>query len=747
MTAQTVTVNSPDRFRWATTMSGSESLPATGRATFDTPIEAVTAGSYATIPIQYTVGRMGMDDGSSLLIAFSQTADWTRPQFDEPQAPGYTTVSTTGEATVSAVYDPDAWIRPMSHGVKVDVTDGSIEPGEEIHLVIGETDAGSLGQRQQSFPEQDFAIRVLADPVRTGEFVTVEELAFDVEPASATQLEAVVPATASQGETVTLSVRALDRWGNPDRDYHETVSVRGAYPELGDPEAVRIEEGVGHSELEVGEPGVYRIDVTDKQRGISAQSNPLVVREGFPSTYWGDIHGQSGETVGTGTIQEYFAFARDYGLVDFAAHAGNDFQITDDFWDEIRETVQAFHESGDFVTFPCWEWSGNTPMGGDHNVYFKNDAVAAEEPIRRSHDWLVTDDDQRRTDGTWPVSELYDAFSDREDVMIVPHQGGRPARLEDVDPAVSPGVEITSVWGVFEWFGRKAIERGLRPALFGGSDDHTGRPGIATPDNLPKHNVRGGLLAAQAGSLSRAALWDAFRSGRVSPTTGSRILLNVTVDGVGMGGELNGTAGESLDISGEVHGTAPIQRATLYRDGRPVRSRTFGDGSGEWITIAWEGAKGTGRDKVLDWSGGCTLTAGTFESPHGFGFDHPDQGIQRTEPTVITWSGTTTGNRQGVRFRMPSDANSPQARISTPQISASVDLSSLSDGSARTFEVPAGLESALEVRRSGLASDLDRDVAFTDAVPADGAAYHVRITQADGEMAWSSPVFVDTAEN
>jgi hypothetical protein len=32
-----------------------------------------------------------------------------------------------------------------------------------------------------------------------------------------------------------------------------------------------------------------------------------------------------------------------------------------------------FYEPGRFVTFHDYEWSGNTPAGGDHNAYYRDD--------------------------------------------------------------------------------------------------------------------------------------------------------------------------------------------------------------------------------------------------------------------------------------------------------------------------------------------------------------------------------------
>jgi len=40
-----------------------------------------------------------------------------------------------------------------------------------------------------------------------------------------------------------------------------------------------------------------------------------------------------------------------------------------------REANILADKPGRFVTFPGFEWSGNTPFGGDRNVYFKKEGA------------------------------------------------------------------------------------------------------------------------------------------------------------------------------------------------------------------------------------------------------------------------------------------------------------------------------------------------------------------------------------
>lgn len=694
------------------------------------PRDDVVCGTFGSWTVTFRAGGLGVDDGGTVLVAFSQTSDMGRPRFDDPAADDYCSVDSPADVELSARYDPDAHVRPWKHAVRVNVADGSLGPGDELRLVLGDRSGGSLGLRAQSFPERGFRFPVLVDCHGTGQFEPVPgDLAFDVVPGRAESLAAVAPSTVAQGETAVVRARAVDRWGNVDPDCEAALAVETADGErVGE---LPLEAGTGAAEVTVGEADVHRFVVRDAERGWSATTNPVERAEGDRRTYWGDLHGQSGETVGTGTVREYFAHARDRAFVDFAAHAGNDFQITDAVWDEIRAAVRDFHDPGAFVTFPCYEWSANTSVGGDHNVYFRDDAA----PIGRSSAWQVAEGADRAA-GTRPVEALYERYRGRDDVLVIPHQGGRPATLDGLDPDLTPFVEVASVWGHFEWFGREALAAGHPVGFVGGSDDHCGRPGDAPPDNLAKHNVSGGLMAAVADDLGREALWDAFVERRVYATSGARIGLDLEAAGAAMGEET--AADGPVGLEATVRGTAPVAGVDVFRGTERLGTRAF-DAGDALVEVAWTGSRGRARDKLVDWSGGAAVDRGVVEAAEAFGFDHPEQGVVERTPTEVRWDAATSGNAQGVRLAVDAPAGATLA-VGTAQAGLEVDL----DGLDAPRSVDAGpLERELTVRRVGRPTGRDVAVEWRDEEPPAGThPYWVRVRQVDGEVAWSSPVFV-----
>src|SRR5579871_3475972 len=114
---------------------------------------------------------------------------------------------------------------------------------------------------------------------------------------------------------------------------------------------------------------------------LSAVSNPITsVKEYSYCEYWADIHGQSKETIGTNSIDEYFDFAKNYALLDVSCLQANDFQVTNEFWRKTNDVAKQFTKDGEFVLFPGYEWSGNTANGGDRNVIYLEEGM----PIYRS---------------------------------------------------------------------------------------------------------------------------------------------------------------------------------------------------------------------------------------------------------------------------------------------------------------------------------------------------------------------------
>ena len=257
-----------------------------------------------------------------------------------------------------------------------------------------------------------------------------------------------MPSLAVVGEPFRLALVAEDMWGNPTDKADQTLTLKSSRPLRGLPERIVIKPGDGPRVIEnlVAEAtGDVELRVLAHDQEV-ARANPLRVFGSAPlRRYWADLHGQSGETIGMGSAEDYFSYARDAAFVDMVGHQGNDFQITDAFWTKLNELTAKFDKPGKFVCLPGYEWSGNTGMGGDRNIFYRREG----RPIRRSSHILV--EGQTSTDAIYTADKLFDWLKD-EDCRVIAHVGGRYADLNYAhDGRIERTVEVHSSWGTFEW--------------------------------------------------------------------------------------------------------------------------------------------------------------------------------------------------------------------------------------------------------------------------------------------------------
>jgi hypothetical protein len=385
--------------------------------------------------------------------------------------------------------------------------------------------------RLQTFCEDSFEFRVLVDPIATFNFQPLpEQPEIRIVPGPPERYVAVIPTLRRTGKPFALKVKGEDRWGNPSDRCDVELAVEIAGPIGGAPASVRL--APGQRAIEV--PGLVGTGAGEgfvtlvEPDGRRFRSNPIRF-ETAPAFvhFWGDLHGQSEETVGNNSAEAYFRFARDLAFVDACAHQGNDFQITSGFWAELNRLTAAFDEPGRFVTLPGYEWSGNTALGGDRNVYFPEEG----RTIRRSSHALLEDRSDIATDCT-TAAELFAAFAaaGEWDVVGFAHCGGRYADIIQAhDGRFEKSVEVHSSWGTFEWLVHDAFDAGYRVGIVGNSDGHKGRPGASYP-GAGLFGAIGGLTCYLMPALERATLLDCLRRRRHYATTGGptgRIILDV----------------------------------------------------------------------------------------------------------------------------------------------------------------------------------------------------------------------------
>src|SRR3954449_4892472 len=548
------------------------------------------AGSHEELTLVYTAGTFGIDDTGMVKISWRTTSDMSKPQFDKPAAANFTTVEASNGAKLEVWFDR-LNVRPFANTLLIRVGRGYLRAGDTLTIRLGDIRQGSPGYRLQTNVETKVELKTSVDAFATYEFCELPvQPAFDLVPGPAASWKAILPSLALVGESFRLAVVAEDKWGNPTADANQSFELVSAHPLRGLPARLEIRNGDGPRVIEnlvAGTEGDLDIRLVANGEELAC-ANPLrVVKQATLRRYWGDLHGQSGETIGMGTAEAYFRYARDAAFIDMVGHQGNDFQITDDFWSELNRLTAAFDAPGRFVCLPGYEWSGNTGMGGDRNIFYRHEG----RPIRRSSHILVQG--QTSTDAVYTADKLFDFLKD-EDCCVIAHVGGRYADLKYAhDGRTERTVEVHSSWGTFEWILHDAFEKGYRVGVVCHSDDHKGRPGATRP-GASTFGAIGGLSCYFMPELTRDALFTALRQRKHYGTTGTRIFIDLHgafdrevtgfSDDPKLGpaqelavrearmGDIIRPAGATMKLSAEVIGTAPVERVDVLHGTAVVHS-------------------------------------------------------------------------------------------------------------------------------------------------------------------------------
>ncbi len=728
-----------------------------------TPAGSFVAGSYAELTLTYTAGTFGIDDTGMVKISWRTTSDMSKPQFDKPQAANFTTVEASNGARLEVWFDR-VNVRPFANTLLIRVGRGYLRAGDTLTVRFGDRRKGSPGFRLQTNVEANVELRTSVDPFATYEFCELPvQPAFDLLPGPAVSWKAILPSLAVIGEPFRLGVVAEDEWGNPTADASQSFELVSSHPVRGLPATgIEIRNGDGPRVIEnlvADTEGDLDLRLIAKGEEL-ARANPLrVVKEAALRRYWGDLHGQSGETIGMGTADAYFRYARDAAFIDMVGHQGNDFQITDAFWEELNRLTAEFDVPGRFVCLPGYEWSGNTGMGGDRNIFYRREG----RPIRRSSHILV--EGQTSTDAIYTADELFRRL-EGEDAVVIAHVGGRYADLNYAhDGRLERAVEVHSTWGTFEWILHDAFAKGYRVGVVCHSDDHKGRPGATRP-GASSFGAIGGLTCYFMPELTRDALFAALRHRQHYGTTGVRIFLDLhaSFDQAVIGfsedpklgladefavhravmGDIIRPGGVPMRLAAEAIGTAPIERVDVLHGTSVAQTfRPYGASDlGRRVRVLWQGAEYRGRGRETLWKGNLAITGNRIARFAPVNFLNPERIVQEMAAgTALAWSSVTTGNLAGIDLWLD-EAHRGTLSIETNVVSGTVDLAALADNTIALDG--GGLGRQLSVYRLP-ESDWSRRVALDHTVSFEGGAdlpVYLRVTQADGHQAWSSPIYL-----
>ena len=729
----------------------------------DTPVEA---RSFFSAQLVYSVGRLGLDDTGGIRVAWRMISDSGRPQMTDARAANYVTARSDGEGRLELSYDLNGGQRPWNEVLTIRQRGGYLSEGNRITITFGDTSGGSPGMLAQSFAEGGREFRVMADVQATGNFTELpgHQLSIPIVAGPAARYRAVLPSLRRPGETFHLGIKAEDIWGNPTAQAQARLRLEPSLPVNGLPEVLDYapeDRALSIEGLSVDAEGVLRIRVLTADGVMLAEAGPLVIRQGDHAGFWGDLHGQSGETVGVTTVESYFDFARNKAFLDVASHQANDFQINAAFWAHLNQLTARINEPGRFTVLPGYEWSGNTAVGGDHNVFFREEG----RPIRRCSHALLEDRSDIASDAN-TLTDLFTAFRQTgEDVVMYAHVGGRYANIHyDHDPLIETAVEVHSAWGTFPWILTDGFALGRRVGVVANSDGHKGRPGASYPGESV-FGAYGGLTCFLTDQNDRAGIFEAQRRRHHYATSGCRMHIDLSVslpeegrlytrnpDALpdapsqpaerAMMGDIIRTGARQAKLSVELTAHAGIERVEVFRGAERLQIRRpyTAEELGKRLRVLWSGAEYRGRGRDTHWRGRAQLREAEISRFETINQWNPNALLEQRGSDTVIWHSVTTGNFAG--FDLWVEGAEGQLGIATNLCNLDIGMPDI--GMADIVVDAGGLDRMLRVFR--LPDDpLPRSFSFTEEIEllAEGdTPVWICVTTEDGFQAWTSPVYL-----
>jgi hypothetical protein len=697
-------------------------------------INKAVVGQKINCRLSYTAGFYGVDDSGSIKILFRLVSDFEEFQFTDSAKDNFVKISTSNKDLEIKVESKSSgalgkiYLRPWSRGFTLHLSGAFLKQGDQIFIDF-------KNWKMQTFCEKKFAFKIFVDPFATGRYLEIEKSPeIEVLPDSAFRLKIVAPSQVKKNSFFKALIKLEDQFGNPCRYSNGVFQLIENSQILGIPQKIKFKNGRVVLKPKIVNEGSFFIRAKfDDTEGIS---NPIIVsQKPEVNYYWADFHAQSGETVGTNSVEDYFDFARDYAFVDIVSHQANDFQVTKEFWNKINKVTKAINKEGEFIAFPGYEWSGNTPLGGDRNVIYQEE----NNPIFRSSHALLEDFSDIVTDAL-TADDLFKKLKTKK-VVVFAHVGGRYADLSTHDEKIEKAVEIHSSWGTFEWFFYDALKRGYKIGVVANSDGHKGRPGASYPGTFHFGGF-GGLTCVLAPNLTRKNVFLSLYNRHCYATTGARIYLDVNYSLP----EKNGIMGDTVRTKEKpvlkinCFGTSAIDRLEIWNKDKKIFTHLpFINDS--LIKIVCSGSKVKGRGRGMIWEGEVRLEDNFFEGEIGRVNFFNSNNYATVDSNVLKWKGETTGGVQALIFDLKNNQGMLKMKLNNKDIN--FQISDIKQ-TPKVFNM-GGLDAKVEIYRvskdkkpAGISFEYELNKLISGSNPV-----FVKVIQQDGHMAWSSPIYFE----
>jgi len=473
---------------------------------------------------------------------------------------------------------------------------------------------------------------------------------------------------------------------------------------------------------------------TEDRRWVTGEPEERYEVSGY-TLYWGDLHRHSLVSRCTSgdepSLEDFYRYAWDVNSYDFWAVTDHAENSTAYQWWSLQKIADLLHVPGRFVPLYGFEWTSADT--GHQNVIYGD--VARGAPIFSAF-----------AAGTSTPDGLWEALTEHPDhpAITIPHHPGsamvhndwdyhdpRYSRLVEVFQACRGNYESDSCFRQYSdgtasgTFMLDGLHRGHRFGLIASSD----------------HGHGAGYVGVLARSLSRADVFDGLWSRRTCAATTRGVLADLRLGPHLMGSEVTWNGPRPLTV--HARGYTELARVDILRDGEVVHTvrgepelplgHMRVDLRVEWgkagITTCWDG-----RLRVA----GGRLLLPEFVGPEVVAMDEDSIAWQHVTRSFGEPYGAQRGGVE-VSVCGPPDA---VVHVECAGRAVSVELAKLA-ARAVVFADELPGELALQPAVGALLGlgvrELDVPLVDDSTAP---AFYYARVFQVDGELAWSSPIWV-----
>ncbi len=477
-----------------------------------------------------------------------------------------------------------------------------VKKGESFTIILGSPSDGD-GNRCQLNLQRRRAFHLYIDNLKDkGDSKIPEIFQINVQGNILKNIRIIAPSLVEKNSKFHLSIRFEDQYSNLTNYAPEGSLIQLSYAQQRDNFNWKLfipETGLLHlPNLQFNEPGIYIIQLLNIKTEERFFSSPIkCVDFAKYSIYWGLFHSELDRPF-FNLDSCLHAFRDEHSLHFYSSSFyGNKEGETEKSWKQLSESIAQFNEDYRFSAFLGFQYLAEE--GLRQILYFKDQKTFFSNKEAKSSS----------------LSKLYKFLNPKESVSILisTMHPGCITDFKKIDPELEKLVEIYNSSGSSE----TTIEEGnLHPIRYSSKEERKAAESGSILNALKKNHRFGfvaggldnkvplrkknkeekeekwnqyspGLTAILSKEQTREAFVQALLARACYATTGEKIIIDFSIAGVGIGGELTTQSKPGLmfnrHIAGYVVGCAPLKEVALIRNGVKIHLFSIEDNSSDFV--------------------------------------------------------------------------------------------------------------------------------------------------------------------